>query len=190
MEVAMGIVKIGMIVLAVLAILAAIAWHVPSTVSVSRTFNATPDQIWRLWADAESIRKWWGPKNFTAPVARSDLRPGGRYFLSMRSPTGTISSNTGVYIEVERGKQIVQSLSFADAAGQAISGSSVPLPGRWPDAVTVITRFSAVGEGTEVRVEEQGIPLIMKPLAAMGWVQQFDKIEQLCAPRNGAEHPA
>lgn len=171
--------KIALGIVAMVILLGCIAWFVPSSLEVSRTFAAKPDRIWALWQDPQAIRHWWGPKNYSAPVVESDLRPGGTFLLVMRSPGGTESANVGTYLEVLPRKRIVQAMSFADAAGNALPGASVPVPGRWPDAVRVTTEFSPSGDGTEVRVREDGIPLIMKVLASLGWQQQFDKIELL-----------
>jgi uncharacterized protein YndB with AHSA1/START domain len=162
-----------------LILLGGIAWLIPSTVKVSRTFKHTPAQLWALWEQPDAIKKWWGPKNYSAPVVKSDLKTGGTYLLVMRSPSGSDSANVGTYLEVVPGRRIVQTMSFADAEGRPLPGSSVPVPGRWPDAVTVTTDFVAIEGGTEVHIREDGIPLIMKLLASLGWEQQFDKIEQL-----------
>ncbi len=34
--------------------------------------------VWKAWTTAEYVMKWWGPKGFTSPVCRIDLRTGGR----------------------------------------------------------------------------------------------------------------
>jgi hypothetical protein len=70
-------------------------------------------------------------------------------------------------------------MSFADETGKAIPGSKVPVPGRWPNAVTVIVEFSESSGKTKVTVTEVGLPLIVKILSRVAWHQQFDKIESL-----------
>lgn len=159
--------------------LGCIAWFVPSDVVVSRAFAAPLEKLWALWAKPDAIKQWWGPKGYTAPVVQSDLTSGGSYLLVMRSGDGAESRNTGTYLEVVPMKRIVQSMSFADASGHPVPGASVPLPGRWPDQITVTTEFAASETGTEVRIREEGIPLIIKVFATLGWRQQFDKIEAL-----------
>src|SRR5260221_11450748 len=32
-----------------------------------------------VWNDADSIKKWWGPKSYTSLVVRNDVREGGSY---------------------------------------------------------------------------------------------------------------
>ena len=171
--------KIALAVVAILALLAAITWHMPSTVRVSRTFPATQERVWALWAEEATVTKWWGPTGYTAPTVRSDFRPGGTFALAMRSPSGKVFWNAGTYVEIQPRQRIVQHLSFADAEGRPIPGAAAPVPGKWPDHVIVVTEFRATIGGTEVRIEEHGIPMIMKLFAGMGWQQQFDKIEAL-----------
>lgn len=180
----MTILKIAGGLAGLLVLLGGVAWFVPSTIKVSRTFKHTPEQVWALWEQPDAIKSWWGPKGYSAPAVKSDLRTGGAYLLVMRSPSGSETANVGVYTEVLPGKLIVQTMSFADAEGRPLPGASAPVPGRWPDAVTIRTDFVATGSGTEVRIQEEGIPLIMKFFASLGWEQQFDKIEQLLMHRH------
>jgi uncharacterized protein YndB with AHSA1/START domain len=160
-------------------VLVVIALEVRTTGSYERTFNASSDKVWRVWTDPDSMKQWWGPKGYTAPLIRNDLRVGGTYLWAMRSPKGQISWNTGVYQEVDPNRRIVSSLSFADENGQAVPGSKAPVPGRWPDTVTMIVDFSESSGKTKVTVTEVGLPLFVKLLSKVAWDQQFDKIESL-----------
>ncbi len=54
-----------------LALLVLGAWNFHTTVSNERTFNATEADVWRVWNDPDSIKKWWGPKGYTALVVRN-----------------------------------------------------------------------------------------------------------------------
>jgi uncharacterized protein YndB with AHSA1/START domain len=169
---------LGGVVLA-LAVLLLVALEVRTTGSYEHTFNASQDKVWRVWNDADSIKHWWGPRGYTAPFIRNDLRVGGTYLWAMKSPKGEMFWNTGVYKEVVPNRRIVSTLSFADATGEAVPGSKAPVPGRWPNAVTVIMEFSESSGKTKVTVTEVGLPLIVKILSRVAWDQQFDKIEGL-----------
>lgn len=147
-----------------------------STVHVERTFHAPVEKIWRLWNDQESMKAWWGPKDYTAPVIRNDFRVNGAYLFSMRSPKGELHWNTGSYKEIVVHQRIVSTMSFSDENGKAIPGTEVRLPGEWPDALTVTVEFREVDGNTTVDITEEGIPLIMKLFAGMGWQQQLDKL--------------
>ena len=47
-----------------------------------RIFTTPAEKVWKLWNDPESMKKWWGPKDYTAPVIKNDLRVGGIFLLS------------------------------------------------------------------------------------------------------------
>ena len=46
----------------ILALLVLGAWNFHTTVRTERTFNASVEDVWRVWNDADSIKKWWGPQ--------------------------------------------------------------------------------------------------------------------------------
>jgi uncharacterized protein YndB with AHSA1/START domain len=169
---------LGGIVLA-LALLVLVALEVRTTGSYERTFNASQDKVWHVWTDPDSMKRWWGPTGYTAPFIRNDLRVDGTYLWAMKSAKGEMFWNTGAYTEVVPNKRIVSTLSFADETGKAIPGSKAPVPGRWPDAVTVIVEFIESSGKTKVTVTEVGLPLLVKVLSKIAWDQQFDKIERL-----------
>lgn len=162
-----------------LVVLVLVALEVRATGSYERTFNASRVKVWQVWNDAALIKRWWGPKGYSAPFIRNDLRVGGTYLWAMKSPQGEMFWNTGVYQEVVPNRRIVSTLSFADETGKAVPGSKAPVPGRWPNAVTVIVEFSESRGLTKVTVTEVGIPLIVTILSRIAWDQQFDKIEGL-----------
>ena len=148
-------------------------------VHVERSLDAPLAQVWHLWTDPEIMKNWWGPKDFTAPVIKSDFRVGGAFHYGMRSSKGEMFWNTGKYLEIVPQQRIVQSLSFADETGKVVAGKDTPVPGDWPDEVNVLVTFEERDGRTFVAVTETGIPALMKLFAQMGWAQQFDKIEAL-----------
>ena len=87
--------------------------------------------------------------------------------------------NTGTYQQVVANQKIVSTMSFSNENGKIIPGSQVSVPGKWPDAITVIVDFSESEGKARVTVTEVGIPLIAYPLMKLGWAQQFDKIQSL-----------
>ncbi|QDK39324.1 SRPBCC domain-containing protein [Bdellovibrio sp. NC01] len=163
----------------VIFLVIAITGRMTKTVVVSRTFNAPLETVWTRWNDTESIKQYWGPKNYTAPKIENDFREGGSFLFAMRSPSGETFYNAGKYTQIIPKEKIAATLSFADENGNLIPGSEVKAPGHWPDAVNVTVTFKDVGGKTEVTVQEDGIPALMYILAKMGWQQQMDKFELL-----------
>ncbi|WP_413289201.1 SRPBCC family protein [Bdellovibrio sp. HCB337] len=150
-----------------------------STVVVEHTLNAPVEKVWAMWNDPETIKKWWSPKGYTAPVIKNDLQVGGTFLLSMQAPDGKMHWNSGKYVEIVPNQKIVSRMAFSDENGNPIPGSQVPVPGKWPDEITVTVEFTALNGQTKVKVTEEGIPTVMSLFAKMGWQQQFDKFDEL-----------
>lgn len=54
-----------------------------------RVFDAPRALVWKAWTDPVHMAQWWGPAGFTNPVCKIDLRPGGLWHATMRSPDGS-----------------------------------------------------------------------------------------------------
>lgn len=173
------LIKIILALIALLVVFIFVARKRRTIVSVTRTFDAPVATVWKLWTEEQHIQQWWGPKGYTAPVIKHDFRVGGHYLISMRAPNGTVHYNCGVYKEIIEQQKIVTTMSFADEHGNAIAGRAVKMPGDWPDEILITTTFTEADGKTTVAICEEGIPLIMKLFAGMGWQQQFDKFEVL-----------
>ena len=65
--------------------------------TITRIFDAPRELAWKAWTEPERLKKWWGPKYFTAPVIKNDLRVGGKYLYCMRAPTArTIGAQASI----------------------------------------------------------------------------------------------
>ena len=51
---------------------------------ITRVFDAPRERVFAAWTEPEHVTQWWGPRGFTMPVFRIDLRPGGILHLAMR----------------------------------------------------------------------------------------------------------
>jgi len=169
------------VVAVVLAIIIGVSLQTRTTIHVEHTLNAPPDRIWQMWNDPEVIKKWWGPTNYSCPIAKNDPRVGGGYFLGMQGPDGKIAYNLGTYTEVVPLKKMVSKLSFADESGNPVPASKYGLPGNWADVVQVTVEFQEADGKTLIKITEEDIPTIMKIFAKMGWEQQFEKMDAFIA---------
>lgn len=169
------------VVVAVVAIIIGVSLKTRTTIHVEHTLNAPAEKVWRMWNDPEIIVKWWGPMNYSCPVAKNDPSVGGKYFLGMKAPDGTVNYNVGTYTEVVPMKKMVSKLAFADESGNQVPASKYGIPGNWPDEVQVTIEFEEADGKTLVKITEEGIPSIMKIFAKMGWDQQFEKFDALIA---------
>lgn len=78
---------------------------------LEREIDVPVDLVWQAWTTAESIKHWFVPKPWSVTACEIDLRPGGIFSTTMRSPDGEEFPNIGSYIEVIPNRRLV----FTDA---------------------------------------------------------------------------
>jgi uncharacterized protein YndB with AHSA1/START domain len=50
---------------------------------ITRVFDAPREAVWKAWTDPKRFMRWWGPKGFTSPACKIDLRVGGKYLYKL-----------------------------------------------------------------------------------------------------------
>ena len=155
-------------------------------VVVARIFDAPVDEIWKYWADSEKVMKWWGPKGFTAPVAKMDFREGGISLVCMRAPKdfgGQDMYNTWSYTKILPMERIEFILNFADNEGDKLDPGEMGLPPGIPLDVRHVVTFKPVGDNkTEMTVTEYGYTLDQAvDLSKAGLEQCLDKMAEALA---------
>ena len=48
-----------------------------------RSYNASIEELWALWATKEGFESWWGPEGFRVEVLQLEPRPGGALHYDM-----------------------------------------------------------------------------------------------------------
>lgn len=87
---------------------------------ITRVFDTPRALVWKAWTDPKQLARWWGPKGFTNPVCKVDVRPGGAIRIDMRGPDGTVYPMTGVYREVIEPERLVFTASALDEKGKPL----------------------------------------------------------------------
>jgi uncharacterized protein YndB with AHSA1/START domain len=129
-------------------------------VVVTRVFHASKEQVWKAWSESELVKRWWGPKGFTCPVANIDFREGGTSLVCMRAPKeygGTDMYNTWTYQKITPTEDLEFVQHFTDKDGNKLEPSALGLPPGIPESVRHVITFRALGENkTEMTVTEHG----------------------------------
>lgn len=152
------------------------------TLEMSRLFDAPRDLVYRVWTDPRYVALWWGIEGATNPVCEMDLRPGGKWRITMRTSGGTEYPNGGRYLEVVEGEKLV----YTDEPTEMGERNASPARG----AVHTVT-FADNGQGTRVTLlcrfesREQRDRVIASGFTA-GVNQGFDRLERLLS-RFGSE---
>ena len=144
---------------------------------ITRVFEAPRDLLWQAWTDPETVKKWWGPKLFTASVIKMDVREGGTYLGCLRGPDGRDYWSGGTYREVVSQERIVAADHFADAKGNYVPASYYGMPGDAPQEQMVAVEFHDLGGKTRMTLHVSGmVPGQMTDMAVAGWNESFDKL--------------
>jgi len=77
------------------------------SLKIVRTFEASPEVVYRAWTDPKVMEKWFAPREMSTPIAEVDLRVGGKYRVGMKSPDGELYVATGVYQEIVSNEKLV-----------------------------------------------------------------------------------
>ncbi|SDN42385.1 Uncharacterized conserved protein YndB, AHSA1/START domain [Paenibacillus sp. yr247] len=93
----------------------------------NRIFNAPRELVFKAWTEPEHLTHWWGPKGLTLRVASLDLRPGGVFLYSMKTPDGHEMWGKFVYGEITPPEKLVFTNSFSDAEGNTIRAPFSPV---------------------------------------------------------------
>lgn len=133
---------------------------VTGQVEVVRELDASPEQAWRAWSEAEQVRRWWGPHGFTCPRAEMDFRVGGTTLVTMQAPPefgGGLFHNRWTYTALTEPRRIEFTSTFADGDGNPVDPAAVGIPGGVPAEVPHVVELDPLPEGrTRVRVVESG----------------------------------
>jgi uncharacterized protein YndB with AHSA1/START domain len=149
-------------------------------IRIERVFDAPRARIWEAWTDAESMKRWMGPKGYSIPICTIDLRVGGSNLNCMRSPEGKDFWSRGVYREIRPLERIVTTDTFADENGKVVPPSHYGMEGDQPEEYLVTVTFADAGKGkTLFTLAHAGLPAgQMGEATKAGWNESFDKLAE------------
>lgn len=137
------------------------------TIRLHRVLRADPQRVYRAFVDPQAMAKWLPPRGFTGTVHHADARVGGTYRMSFTNlTTGASHAFGGTYTETTPGEMLRYTDRFEDP----------DLPGE----MQVTVRFSAVSCGTELRIEQEGVPAaIPAEMCHLGWQESLQQLADL-----------
>lgn len=140
------------------------------TIRLHRVLRAAPEKVYRAFLDADAMVKWLPPHGFTGKVHAMDARVGGTYRMSFTNfTTGQSHFFGGEYLELVPNERLVYSDRFEDQN----------LPGEMRTTVTL----KPVAFGTELHVEQQGVPAMIPAEACyLGWQESLALLAHVVEP--------
>jgi uncharacterized protein YndB with AHSA1/START domain len=140
------------------------------TVRFHRVFRCPPERLYKAFIDAEAMTKWLPPHGFTGKVHEMDARVGGGFRMSFTNfGSGKSHSFGGRYLEMKPGELLRYTDRFDDPN----------LPGEMNVTVT----FRKVICGTEVNIEQAGIPAVIPTeMCYLGWQESLSLLAHVVEP--------
>ncbi|WBT39552.1 SRPBCC family protein [Hyphomicrobium sp. DMF-1] len=141
-----------------------------TTVRLHRVLAAKPEKVYRAFLDADAMAKWLPPYGFTCNVHHMDAKVGGTFQMSFKNFTTDKShSFGGEYLELVPRELIRYTDRFDDP--------------NLPGLMSVTVRLKAVSVGTDINIEQSGIPSVIPPEACyLGWQQSLMQLAKLVEP--------
>jgi uncharacterized protein YndB with AHSA1/START domain len=151
-------------------------------VIVTRLFSAPIERVFAAFTTEADVLRWWGPDNYSCPVARMDVRPGGTSVVCMRSPDGQETWMRWDYTAVETPNRLEYIQNLSDADGNAIDPTTIGMPPDFPRDVATVVALTAVGDKTElVMTEHTTTSAFMMEMSKLGLEQCMDKMAAIFA---------
>jgi len=142
-------------------------------IRMTRLFDAPRPLVFAAMSRPEHITRWWGRlgEGYSVPVCEVDLRPGGKWRFSNRTPKGDLATFYGVYREVAPPERVVFTEIFEP----------------FPDAESVVTALLTEENG-QTRLTATVIypsmdirDMVLRTGMARGAAISYDRLDEVAA---------
>jgi len=72
----------------------------PKEIYSERELEVPVSKLYEAFSNPTILKKWWGPEGFSNTIHEFDLRPGGKWLLTMHGPEKGNYENSSVFTEV------------------------------------------------------------------------------------------
>jgi uncharacterized protein YndB with AHSA1/START domain len=135
---------------------------------IERLIPAPPERVFDYWTEPELLAQWFGPEGFDIPTKNLDVRPGGKWRTTMRTPAGELRTVSGVYNLIDRPRRLVFTWGWDDESG-----------GRGPATEVTVTLEPTPG-GTRLKLVQQEFQTTeARNLHNRGWASSFNKLQRV-----------
>jgi uncharacterized protein YndB with AHSA1/START domain len=142
----------------------------PNTIRLHCVLTTSPQKAYRVFLEADALAKWFPPNGFACTVHHHEPKVGGTFGMSFRNfTTGKSHSFGGEYVVLVPSQRLCYTNTFEDPN----------LPGEMQVTVTL----KKVLVGTEVNIEQAGVPDAISPEACyLGWQESLRNLAKLVEP--------
>ncbi len=144
--------------------------------TITRTFDAPREIVWKAWTDQKTVQRWWGPRGVSNPTCVWEARPNGRIEIVMLAgkelgpAAGQRWPMNGVFREVKPMSRLAFTSNAIDDRQEALLENEVTVDFTDENGKTKMVLRVAVMKAVAGKTE------MMLQGMEMGWNQQIDKL--------------
>jgi len=147
-------------------------------ITLTRTYAAPREVLWRAWTTPDELAQWWAPKGFSNPVCNVDARVGGELYILMQAGdtlgpmSGMKAPLKGVFTEVVDGEKLAFTTAALNDAGEPVLEGTTTVTFKDEGAkTTLVVHTGAKGDAPGTDMMLGGME--------QGWSEQLDKLGAL-----------
>jgi uncharacterized protein YndB with AHSA1/START domain len=140
------------------------------TIRLHRVFKTTPEKLYRAFLDADAQAKWLPPYGFTCKVHHFEPKVGGTFRMSFKNFTTQQShAFSGEFLELVPNEKLRYTDKFEDP--------------NLPGLITVTVNIKQVTCGTELHIEQAGVPAVIPADGCyLGWQESLKQLARIVEP--------
>jgi len=141
-----------------------------NTIRLHRVLRSSPEKIYRAFLEADALAKWIPPYGFICKVHHLDAKVGGTFKMSFTNfGAGQNHSFGGEYLELVPHERLRYTDKFDDP--------------NMPGLLTVTVTLKKVMCGTELNIEQAGVPAVIPvEMCYLGWQESLEQLAKLVEP--------
>jgi uncharacterized protein YndB with AHSA1/START domain len=141
-----------------------------NTIKLHRVLAAKPEKVYRAFLDPAAMAKWLPPHGFTCTVHHFEPKVGGTFKMSFTNfTTEKGHSFGGEFLELVPHELLRYTDRFDDP--------------NLPGVMSVTVKLKAVSCGTELDIEQSGVPTVIPADGCyLGWQQCLAQLGNLVEP--------
>jgi len=140
------------------------------TIHLHRVLRSSPEKVYRAFIEPDALARWIPPYGFVGKVHHLDAKVGGTHKMSFTNfGTGKSHSFGGEYLELVPHERLRYTDKFDDP--------------NLPGVMTVTVVLKKVLCGTEVSIEQAGLPAVIPvEMCYLGWQESLAQLAKLVEP--------
>jgi uncharacterized protein YndB with AHSA1/START domain len=147
-----------------------------AAVHVTRELRAARDEVFRTWTEPDLFKRWFTPPGNASVTAELDVRPGGKYRITLQRTqlVPGVSYIVGSYLEVDPPERLVFTFGWEEPPPVEGLGDLETLDSR------VTVRFRDLGGSTEISITHERLASTeLQTFHRWGWETTLDQLARI-----------